>query len=86
LGSALKRNVGTSTVQGNTVRLRRVVVETPVERQVSLLGEKMIVEHRKPTAASKGQDVLTEKVVETIDILRSSMPGRPCGVECSAHR
>ncbi|MFC7478249.1 YsnF/AvaK domain-containing protein [Dankookia sp. GCM10030260] len=57
-------NVGARTVQGNTVRLRRVVVETPVEKQVSLREEKVIVERRKPTAASQGQDVLTEKAVE----------------------
>ena len=54
-------------MQGNTVRLRRVVVETPVEKQVSLREEKVIVERRKPTAASKGQDVLTEKAVEMND-------------------
>ena len=60
-------NVGARTVQGNTVRLRRVVVETPVEKQVSLREEKVIVERRKPTAANKGQDVLTEKAVEMND-------------------
>ena len=60
-------NVGARRVQGNTVRLRRVVVETPVEKQVSLREEKVIVERRKPTAASKGQDVLTEKAVEMND-------------------
>jgi uncharacterized protein (TIGR02271 family) len=57
-------NVGARTVQGNTVRLRRVVVETPVEKQVSLREEKVIVERRKPTGASKSEDVLTDKAVE----------------------
>lgn len=60
-------NVGTRTMQGNTTRLRRVVVETPVEKQVALREEKVIVERRKPTAASKGQDVLTDRAVEMND-------------------
>ncbi len=59
-------NVGTRTVQGDTTRLRRVVVETPVERQVSLREEKVIVERRKPTASS-AMDTLTEKAVEMTD-------------------
>ncbi len=60
-------NVEARTVQGNTVRLRRVVVETPVEKQVSLREEKVIVERRKPAAASTAQDTLTEKSVEMTD-------------------
>jgi len=60
-------NVEAHTVQGNTVRLRRVVVETPVEKQVTLREEKVIVERRKPVAASTAQDTLTEKSVEMTD-------------------
>ncbi len=60
-------NVEARTVQGNTVRLRRVVVETPVEKQVSLREEKVIVERRKPAATSSAQDTLTEKSVEMTD-------------------
>jgi uncharacterized protein (TIGR02271 family) len=60
-------NVEARTVQGNTVRLRRVVVETPVEKQVALREEKVIVERRKPAAASTAQDILTEKSVEMTD-------------------
>jgi uncharacterized protein (TIGR02271 family) len=60
-------NVEARTVQGNTVRVRRVVVETPVEKQLTLHEEKVIVERRKPTAASTTQDTLTEKAVEMTD-------------------
>ena len=60
-------NVEARTVQGNTVRLRRVVVETPVEKQVSLREEKVVVERRKPVDASTVQDTLTEKSVEMTD-------------------
>lgn len=60
-------NVGTRTVQGNTVRLRRVVVETPVERQVSLREERVVLERRKPAADSAAQDILTGKAVEMAD-------------------
>jgi uncharacterized protein (TIGR02271 family) len=60
-------NVEARTVQGNTVRLRRVVVETPMEKQVILHEEKVIVERRKPTGASATLDTLTEKAVEMTD-------------------
>ena len=60
-------NVEARKVQGNTVRLRRVVVETPVEKQVALREEKVIVERRKPVDASTAQDTLTEKSVEMTD-------------------
>jgi len=60
-------NVSARTVQGNTVRVRRVVIETPVEKQVALREEKVIVERRKPTAATTTQDTLTDKAVEMSD-------------------
>ncbi len=61
-------HVGTRTVQGETTRLRRIVVETPVEQQVSLRTETVIVERRKPasTVPTTG-DILTEKSVEMTD-------------------
>ena len=58
--------VGTRTVPGKTTRVRRVVVEAPVEREVTLHTETVVVERRQPRA-STGQDVLTEVTVEMSD-------------------
>jgi stress response protein YsnF len=62
-------NVGTRLVAGETTRVRRVVVETPVEQAVSLREERVIVERRKPSAATAvaTQGVLTESVIEMSD-------------------
>ena len=62
-------NVGTRLVTGETTRVRRVVVETPVEQAVSLREERVVVERRKPSAAAAGATpgILTESVVEMSD-------------------
>ena len=62
-------NVGTRLVAGETTRVRRIVVETPVEQAVSLREERVVVERRKPTAASAAatQGILTETAVEMSD-------------------
>ncbi len=62
-------NVGTRLVAGETTRVRRVVVETPVEQDVSLREERVVVERRRPTAASAAttQGILTETAVEMSD-------------------
>ncbi len=62
-------NVGTRLVSGETTRVRRVVVETPVEKGVSLREERVIVERRKPTgaAATATQPILTDTVIEMSD-------------------
>ena len=62
-------NVGTRLVTGETTRIRRVVVETPVEQAVSLREERVIVERRKPSAATAvaAQGVLAESVIEMSD-------------------
>lgn len=56
-------NVGTRVVQGGTTRVRRVVVESPVQQDVTLHTETVVVERRAPMT-SIGQDVLTEVTVE----------------------
>jgi stress response protein YsnF len=56
-------NVGTRVVPGKTTRVRRVVVEQPVEQDVTLHSETVVMERRRPQA-SIGQDVLTEVTVE----------------------
>ena len=62
-------NVGTRLVAGETTRVRRVVVETPVEQAVSLREERVIVERRKPAAmsATATQGILTDTAVEMSD-------------------
>jgi len=62
-------NVGTRQVAGETTRVRRVVVETPVEQSVSLREERVVVERRKPTAARAvaTQGILTDSVIEMSD-------------------
>lgn len=62
-------NVGTRLVSGETTRVRRIVVETPVEKSVSLREERVIVERRKPTGASAigTQAILTESTIEMSD-------------------
>src|SRR5689334_77053 len=56
-------NVGTRVIPGKTTRVRRVVVESPVEQDVTLHSETVVVERRRPQA-NNGQDVLTEVTVE----------------------
>ena len=59
-------NVGTHMVPGKTTRVRRVVVENPVQQDVTLHTETVVLERRKPIAQS-GDDVLTEVTVEMSD-------------------
>ncbi len=62
-------NVGTRLVSGETTRVRRIVVETPVEQSVALREERVIVERRKPTGASAvgTEAMLTESTIEMSD-------------------
>jgi uncharacterized protein (TIGR02271 family) len=60
-------NVATHTVSGETTRVRRRVVSQPVEQQVTLREEKVVVERRSPTASEARGNVLTETVVEMSD-------------------
>ncbi|WP_270936716.1 YsnF/AvaK domain-containing protein [Falsiroseomonas oryzae] len=62
-------NIGTRTVLGETTRIRRRVVAQPVEQEVTLRDERVVVERRPGSAqAAAGQaEVLTETVVEMTD-------------------
>ncbi len=62
-------NVGTRLVAGETTRVRRIVVETPVEQDVSLREERVVVERRRPTgaASSATQGILSETAIEMSD-------------------
>lgn len=59
-------NVGKRTVERGTTRIRRYVVETPVERDVNLHAERVTIERRKPTgdAGVPGAAAFEERVVE----------------------
>jgi stress response protein YsnF len=59
-------NVGTRMVAGKTTRIRRVVVQAPVQQDVTLHTETVILERRKPIS-SIGNEVLTEVTVEMSD-------------------
>ena len=59
-------NVGTRMVPGKTTRIRRVVVQNPVQQDVTLHTETVVLERRKPIS-STGNDVLTEVTVEMSD-------------------
>jgi stress response protein YsnF len=53
-------------VPGKTTRVRRVVVESPVQQDVTLHTETVVVERRRPQS-NVGQDVLTEVTIEMTD-------------------
>jgi len=59
-------NVGTRKVDKGTTRVRRYVVEQPVERDVTLHGERVTVERRRPVGSSgaPGANAFEERVVE----------------------
>jgi uncharacterized protein (TIGR02271 family) len=58
--------VGKQTVTSGTTTVRRVVVETPVQQQVSLYDERVIVERRKPVTDAATGETLTELTIEMI--------------------
>jgi len=69
-------NVGTRMVPGKTTRIRRVVVETPTQQDVTLHTETVVLERRKPIANS-GNDVLTEVTVEMSDFNEVPVVSKP---------
>jgi stress response protein YsnF len=60
-------NVGTRVVNQGTTRVRRFVIETPVEEKVPLRQERVIIERRRPIAVSSTGDTLTDKIIEMSD-------------------
>src|SRR3954468_16777432 len=59
--------VSKRTENRGTARVRRYVVETPVERQLTLMSEKVVVERRRPASDRVTGEVLTELTVEVIE-------------------
>ena len=56
--------VGKRTVDRGTTRIRRYVVETPVEREVTLHGERVTIERRRPLETSASDHAFEERTVE----------------------
>jgi len=59
--------VGKQTVNTGTTRIRRYVVETPVQQEVSLVRERVVVERRRPVAAKPTGETLTEMTIEVVE-------------------
>ncbi len=59
--------IGKRTVETGTTRIRRYVVETPVEQQVTLMRERVVVERRCPTTNKVTGETLTELTVEVTE-------------------
>ena len=60
-------SVGTRKVNSGTTRVRRYVVETPVEKQVTLVHERVVVERRRPRIDKISGEMLTELTVEVVE-------------------
>ena len=60
-------DVGKRTENRGTARIHRFVVETPVERQVTLMSEKVVVERRRPVSDKVTGEILTEVTVEVVE-------------------
>jgi uncharacterized protein (TIGR02271 family) len=56
--------VGKRTVDRGTTRIRRYVVETPVEREVTLHGERVTIERRRPVDATVAGPAFEKRTVE----------------------
>jgi len=59
--------VGKRTENRGIARIHRYVVETPVEQQVTLQSERVVVERRRPVSDRVTGEVLTEVTVEVIE-------------------
>ncbi|GEO18983.1 DUF2382 domain-containing protein [Microvirga aerophila] len=68
--------VGKETVTSGTTTVRRFVVETPVEQQVSLYDEKVIVERRKPVTDAVTGETLTELTIEMVETSEVPVVGK----------
>jgi uncharacterized protein (TIGR02271 family) len=55
--------VGKQLVLGDTTRVVRTVVESPVEEEVQLMTETVVVERRRPSGSVSG-DLLSDRTIE----------------------
>ena len=72
--------VGKRAVKGGTTRIRRYVIETPVEEQVSLHSEKVVVERRPVTGQVAGTVDFTDKVLEATATDEQAVVGKTARV------
>jgi uncharacterized protein (TIGR02271 family) len=74
-------SVGKRAVNGGTTRIRRHVVETPVEEQVTLHTEKVTMERRPVTdGRSVGDAAFTDKTVEMTEISEEAVVSKAARV------
>ena len=59
--------VSKRTENRGTARIRRYVVETPVEERVTLQSERVVVERRRPVSDKVTGEILTEVTVEVVE-------------------
>jgi stress response protein YsnF len=59
--------VSKRTESRGTARIRRYVFETPVEQQVTLQSERVVIERRRPVNDKVTGEILTEMTVEVIE-------------------
>jgi stress response protein YsnF len=59
--------VSKRTENRGTARIHRYVVETPVEKQVTLQSERVVVERRRPVSDKETGEILTEVTVEVVE-------------------
>ena len=59
--------VGKQTVNRGTTRVRRYIVESPAEQEVTLYNERVVVERRRPVTDASTGETLTELTVEMIE-------------------
>ena len=56
--------IGKRMVDRGTTRIRRYVVETPIERDVTLHGERVTIERRQPGETTPPDHAFEERIVE----------------------
>jgi uncharacterized protein (TIGR02271 family) len=80
-------SVGKRSVSGGTTRVRRYVVETPVEEQVALKGEKVVVD-RHPVTGGQPVAEFTDKTIEMTEVNEEPVVSKTARVteEVSLHK
>jgi stress response protein YsnF/hemerythrin-like domain-containing protein len=69
-------DVGKRTESRGTARVRRYVVETPVEEQVVLQTERVVVERRRPATDRATGEVLTDLTIEVAETAEVPVVGK----------
>ena len=80
-------SVGKRSVSGGTTRVRRYVVETPVEERVALQGEKVVVD-RRPVTGGQPVAEFTDKTIEMTEVNEEPVVSKTARVteEVSLHK